>query len=147
MEDSRIEETSKEEKLSSFTDVFEEQCPFFMSIGMTFDEYWRGDCWLAQYYLKSYNIKKEQENEKMWLQGLYIYEALCDVSPIMQPFSKKGTKPHKYPDKPYSLYEKKKTKEEQEEELTQQRQNLYDYLKMWSNRTKNKMNIEKKERK
>lgn len=146
MEDSRISDTSKDkEKLSSFTAVFEEQCPFFMSIGMTYEEYWRKDCWLTQYYLKAYNIKKEQENEKMWLQGLYIYEALCDVSPIMQPFSKKGTKPHKYPEKPYSLYEKNKTQKEKEEEIVQEREKAYNFFKSWANRVKNNMEI--KERK
>lgn len=35
-----------------------------------------------------------------WLHGLYIYEAFCDVSPILRAFSK-AKKPNPYPDKPY----------------------------------------------
>ena len=37
-----------------------------------------------------------------WEQGLYIYEALCDVSPILRAFSK-ATKPLQYPQQPYGL--------------------------------------------
>lgn len=143
MGDSRIGVTNKPQKLSSFTEIFKEQCPYFMAIGMTYDEFWYGDCWLAQYYLKAYKIKQEQENEKMWLQGLYFYEALCDASPIIQPFSKKGTKPHKYPEKPYSLFEK--TKKQKEEQVAKDRQDVYNFLKSWGNRVKNNMEI--KERK
>ena len=114
-----------------------------MSIGMTYEEYWKKDCWLAQYYLRAYQIKKEQKNEEMWLQGLYIYEALCDVSPILQPFSKKGTKPHKYPEKPYSLFDK--TEKEKEEEVTQEREKAVNFFKAWVNKVKTNMEI--KERK
>ena len=37
------------------------------------------------------------------MQGMYIYEALCDVSPVLHAFAKAGTKPRPYPEKPYSI--------------------------------------------
>ena len=70
---------------------------------MTYDQYWNGDCTLTKYYRKADEIKKERRNEELWLQGAYIYEALCDVSPILHAFAKKGTKPQPYSDKPYSI--------------------------------------------
>jgi hypothetical protein len=58
---------------------------------------------LPKYYSKSDEIRRERRNQELWLQGLYIYEALCDVSPLLQAFAKNGTKPHQYPDHPYAL--------------------------------------------
>ena len=34
---------------------------------------------------------------------MYIYEALCDVSPVLHAFAKSGTKPNPYPDRPYAI--------------------------------------------
>lgn len=42
----------------------------------------------------------------MWLQGAYIYDALCRVSPILHAFAKKGTKPTPYLAEAYALNEK-----------------------------------------
>lgn len=46
----------------------------------------------------------------MWLQGMYFYEALCDVAPVMQAFAKKGTKVHPYAEQPYAITENSKGK-------------------------------------
>lgn len=82
---------------------------------MTYDQYWNGDCYLPIYYRKAHEIKKKQKNEELWLQGAYIYDALCRVSPILHAFAKNGTKPQPYPNKPYDLTEEEiqRTKEEQ----------------------------------
>jgi hypothetical protein len=75
-----------------------------MSIGMSYDEYWHGDNYAYKYYLKAYEMKIERENKEMdycaWLNGLYTYEAICDCSPILHDFAKKGTKPLRYLEKP-----------------------------------------------
>ena len=70
---------------------------------MTPEQYWEGDCMLAKYYRKAEELRNEKRNQELWLQGMYIYEALCDVSPILHAFAKKGTKPSPYSDKPYAL--------------------------------------------
>ena len=70
---------------------------------MTPEQYWDGDPALARYYRKADEIRRKRKNEELWLQGMYIYEALCDVSPILQAFAKKGTKPNPYTDRPYSI--------------------------------------------
>ena len=94
-----------------YTDKFYDVFPFYLSIGMTPDQYWDGDPTLAKYYRKAHELQRKRRNEDLWLQGMYIYEALCDVSPILQAFAKRGTKPHPYTDRPYSI-----TSEDREEE-------------------------------
>lgn len=84
-----------------------------MAIGMSYDDYWNGDCEMTRAYLKAHKLKKQMENEKMWLQGLYIYDALCDVSPILRALPEKGAKPLPYPSKPYPLTKDKAKAEEE----------------------------------
>ena len=77
-------------------------------------------------YRKAYRIRQENENRFAWLQGMYIYEALCDVSPILHAFAKPGATAKPYPDKPYEFQaEKKQTKEETNKEKMRQ---TADYL-------------------
>lgn len=86
---------------------------------MTPDQYWDGDPMLAHYYRKAEEMKQKRKNEELWLQGMYIYEALCDVSPIFHAFAKRGTKATPYPDHPYSITTKER---EAEKELMAKRE-------------------------
>ncbi len=74
---------------------------------MPYDQFWDGHSWLVKDYRKAFTIKQELEQEKLnqfaWLQGMYIYEALCDVSPVMHAFAKSGTRPMPFSEKPYEL--------------------------------------------
>ncbi|MGN0558377.1 MAG: hypothetical protein ACI4IS_02885 [Acutalibacteraceae bacterium] len=90
--------------------------PFYLSIGMTYEQYWDGDCCLTKYYRKAYELKRDRENERAWLQGMYVYEALCDVAPIIRAFAKAGTKPLEYPEKPYAITQKEIKKRQIETE-------------------------------
>lgn len=74
-----------------------------MSIGMSYDEFWHGDVALVGVYRKAQEIRDRRQNQFMWIQGMYIYEALCDVAPIFHAFAKKGTKPAPYPKEPYPI--------------------------------------------
>ena len=100
----------------TYTDRFYEQFPYYLAIGMTPEQYWDGDPALATYYRKADVIKLERQNQALWLQGMYIYEAICDVSPILQAFAKKGAKPHPYTDKPYPLNDKQRKQDKVEKE-------------------------------
>lgn len=88
-------------EVTSLTELFEKQCPIYMSYGMSYDEFWYGDFYRTKFYRESYVIQRRQKDEELWLQGMYVYEALCKVSPILHAFSKKGTKPLQYSSKPY----------------------------------------------
>jgi hypothetical protein len=92
----------------TYTEKFKEQFPYYLSIGMTPEQYWEGDPEWAKFFREAYEIKLERRNQELWLQGMYIYEAICDASPILHSFAKKGTKPHPYADKPYPLTDKQR---------------------------------------
>ena len=106
--------------LNSYTTTFYDHFPYYLSIGMTPEQYWDGDSMLAKYYRQADEIRRKRRNEELWLQGMYIYDALCDVSPVLHAFAKKA-KPLPYPDHPYSLTvkdreEEKKRKEQRDRE-------------------------------
>ena len=100
----------------TYTERFYEMFPYYLSIGMTSEQYWDGDCTLVKYYRKAEELRNDKRNQELWLQGMYIYDALCDVSPVLHAFAKKGAKPHPYPSKPYPISEKQIRQEREEKE-------------------------------
>lgn len=98
----------------TYTERFYELFPYYLAIGMTYDQYWNDDPMLVKYYRKADELRRERVNEEKWLQGMYIYEALCDVSPVLHAYAKKGTKPQPYSDKPYAITELQRKREEEE---------------------------------
>lgn len=97
---------SKSAPAKTYTELFYESFPFYLSIGMTADEYWNQDCCLTRYYARAYDLQQQRKNAEAWMHGLYVYEALCAVSPVLHAFAKKGTKPSEYPSKPYPMGQK-----------------------------------------
>ena len=87
---------------TSYSNFFEELCPFYINAGMTYDQYWNGDSSMVRAYKEAHNMKLEEENFELWLQGRYFYDALCCVSPIIRAFSK-ARKPIEYLTEPYML--------------------------------------------
>lgn len=71
---------------------------------------------LCKYYREAEEIRNEKKNQELWLQGMYIYEAIADLSPVLHAFAKKGTKPHPYSDSPYAITKKQVEKQKQEKE-------------------------------
>ena len=102
--------------LFTYTEKFYESFPYYLSIGMTPEQYWDGDSTLVKYYRKAEEIRNEKRNQELWLQGMYIYEALCDVSPVLHAFAKKGTKPNPYSSKPYAITRKQAERDEEEKQ-------------------------------
>lgn len=43
------------------------------------------------------------ENQRLWLQGMYVYDAIYCCVPVLRAFSK-AKKPNKYPKEPYPIY-------------------------------------------
>ena len=56
---------------------------------MTWDQYWYGDVRMAAIYREADKRRMERINAEAHLMGLYVYEALCDVSPVLHAFAKK----------------------------------------------------------
>lgn len=90
----------------TYSEQFRQVFPYYLSIGMSYDEFWNGDPELAVYYRKAEEIRNQRKNQELWLQGMYIYDALCDVAPILHAFGKKGTRARPYPKEPYPITEK-----------------------------------------
>lgn len=90
-------------KLITFAEIADELCPVFMSMGMSYNDYWYGDYTQLQHYSKAFEMQRERANYDAWLQGAYVYDALCMVSPILHAFAKNGTKPTPYHKEPYGM--------------------------------------------
>lgn len=124
-------------EVTSLTKLFEEQCPIYMAYGMEYNDFWYGDAYLTKFYRESHKLKVKQKDEELWMQGMYIYEALCDVSPILHAFSKKGTKPLPFSEKPY-LFNSEQFKSEEEKEQEKKNAELIARLhfETWARETK-----------
>ena len=100
----------------SIGQLFDECCPFYMSIGMSYKEFWEGDVCLPKFYLRAYKIKQEREqqesNFRAWLDGTYTMKAFEVV--LQNAFAKDGTPPAEYFDKPVPLTEKQQEKRKEE---------------------------------
>lgn len=72
-----------------------------MSIGMTYDEFWNQDVAMVRVFRKADELKRRRQNEALWMQGIYIRDAL--LSTVGNMFSAKGSKPMVYPKEPYPV--------------------------------------------
>ena len=79
----------KPSSVSSYTEVFEEQCPIYMSYGMSWHDYWYGDPRAFRYYREAEAKRQEALNNQAWLQGIYIYKAVTTA--LTNAFAKKGS--------------------------------------------------------
>jgi len=106
-------------------------CAYYMAIGVPYHEYWYGDPTQLQYYVQAHELRNEQRNQEMWLQGLYNYRAFESVIAM---FSwglggKKGEKPDGYIDKPIRMTEK--TEAEKQADAEKARQKIIADLSGW----------------
>lgn len=80
-----------------YSDEFEKMCGYYLSMGMSYHDYWDGDNCMVRYYRDKFERETTRANYLAWLQGAYIYEALIDVSPAFNPLSSRH-KPFPYRD-------------------------------------------------
>lgn len=109
----------------TFSEVFDEVYPYYMYLGMSYEEFWNEDPYLVRYYREANRVRNEVLNNQYWLQGAYFYEALCRVSPVFNPYAPSGTKAHPYLEEPYDLglrSEKEIRKEKERKELARQKE-------------------------
>lgn len=101
------------------TETFERLCPYYMLYGMTYEQYWYGDPWAMKSFREAYNLRNRHENEMMWLQGLYFYQAVGTV--LSNAFAKKGTPSKKYLNEPLDIFPKSEAEEAAEMEKKQRK--------------------------
>ena len=102
--------------------VFREACPYYLNMGMTYEQYWDGDTDAHKIFRAAKRLKVHEKNRDMWLQALYFYEAMIDVAPYVKAFSK--SKPHPFRDEPYDLFE-----EERAARMEREEQERYEQMK------------------
>lgn len=86
-----------------------------MFLGMTPQNFWEDSPYLVINFRKSYELKREERNQMLWLQGLYDYRAF---SAAMDEFvywlnGKKGSPPKGYIKEPMPLTDREKEMEKQ----------------------------------
>ena len=109
-DESANEGSERENRFASpfpYTEIFEKKFPYYLSIGMTEEQYWDSDSCLVKFYREAEEIRRERFNQEAWLQGMYIYDALARIAPILHAFAKKGTKAQPYVEEAYPINKKK----------------------------------------
>ena len=74
---SRVESTS-------LTKLFEHECPYYMSYGMSFDQFWYDSPWLTKFYRESYKLKIRYDDVFMWKQGMYTYDHFLSIREFLK---------------------------------------------------------------
>ena len=114
---------------TSYTEIFDSACPYYMALGMSYDEFWYADPNRAIFYKEADTFKRRYINEELWLQGLYFARA------IAANFDKKS----KYPDKPFDIFPK--TALEKQAEAEAERKKIIEHFslikQMWENKNGN----------
>ena len=104
--------TPKKEEFVPYYKRFEEAFPYYLSIGMTPEQYWDDDVELCKFYREKAKIDLDRENQSLWLQGMYIYETLLRVA-----------KPYEF----NTTHQEEKPADQQEKKLNEN----YDKLTAW----------------
>ncbi len=119
----------------SYREIFYQCFPLYLSMGMSAEEYWDDDPWLAYYYRKAYRLKLSEKSQEAWLQGIYFSKAI--EATIGNMFAKKGSQKLSYPSEPFAF-----TKEDAERQEKRKQQNAKARLAAWAQSFNSKMPLE-----
>lgn len=102
----------------SFTELFERDFPYYLSIGMTYEQYWYGDVWLVKAYREADVQRQKRQNNEAWLQGLYFWDA---VAKAVSNLGLKEGQQQEYVKEPFEIFgdEKNRKEEAKEQEALQ----------------------------
>ena len=101
----------------AYTEIFNKVFPYYLAIGMTYDQFWNQDVCLVKAYREADKIKRDLRNQDLWLQGAYIYEAILDAAPVLRfSFNKKPPKPIPYRDQPIDIHTGTRKQEEKQKQ-------------------------------
>lgn len=122
---------------SRYTEAFEQACPFYLSIGMSWDQYWNQDCTMVKYYREAERLRIETHNTEMWIQGAYIYKIMEAFAPIFPAFPKKNAKPGDYLSAPIPITKEEQERSKEQEEKVQYEKNMT-AMNAWMKRVNDK---------
>lgn len=101
---------------------------------MSYEQFWYGNPKLVIAYREAHKLKIEQVNQQLWLQGLYIHNAVGVLLANM--FKSKGATPEKYMEQPIDLFHREKTESEKVEQRNKVIQSLSMFQSMWKQKGK-----------
>lgn len=111
--------------VKTYTEIFDEVCPYYMSIGVTYEEFWYGDFAICKYARQAEKLRRKKANQEMWWNAIYMFRTMLDVAPAFRDFGDgKKTKISFSTEQPFPMdkqeseeIEKAKREREQEEFL------------------------------
>lgn len=86
-------------------EYFEKLLTYALFVGMSYDLYWYGDPFALKNFIDAYEMKLQQDNQKLWLEGYYVYNAVGCLVPVLNPFSKEH-KAKRYLEQPIPITQK-----------------------------------------
>lgn len=108
--DSIESNTSTDDDIADIYDyeaILNEWFPYYLTLGMTYEQYWDGDPYLTVHYRKAREMQFDYDNQMAWIQGMYIYDAVSAI--VFNAWCRKdGESPNTYANKPYEFDEKKR---------------------------------------
>jgi len=106
--------------MQTFTEVFDTSFPYYLAMGMTYEQFWADDPALTRAYRRADEIRRRRMNEELWLAGIYVADAL--TATVGNMFTK-GQK-YKYPAEPKPI-----TRDEIEERKERERRQRMEKIK------------------
>ena len=77
--EARQVKASSQKNTVKISDALDELCAYYLSIGLSYDEFWYGDFCRLKYYREAFEMQRERDNQRIWLEGLYNYRAFKAV--------------------------------------------------------------------
>lgn len=123
-EDSKEHEGVSDEEETPFLicKMFDDCFPYYLSLGMTYEQYWDGPPRLVVAYRKAEEIRSHRKNWEMWMNGRYTYDAVMRLIPSLQLV--KPREPIEYISEPYPL-----TRKDYEERLEREEKRKQEEIK------------------
>ena len=115
-EELEILASSSRRKKETLEETFNRLCAWYLSIGMTYTEYWERSPELVKTYREAYQYKLKARNEEMWREGYYHYIAVSTA--LGNGFRKKGSSPQNYIEQPIPMTQLELKEQKEKEERT-----------------------------
>lgn len=120
--------TEKPKEKPTISKIFREAFPHYLVLGMSPEEYWDGEPWLARSYREAYRIRMENQeriaDRNAWQIGEYIRRAVASVPVTVNGFAPKGRKLSEYPEKPMLAIAEEQKREENKKKQQENQQLL-----------------------
>ncbi|MBY4798354.1 hypothetical protein K6V98_08345 [Collinsella sp. AGMB00827] len=107
--------------------AFDRALPQAIAYGLSPEVYWYGDPWLFAAYREAARIQGEKEAWDRWAMGMYVYDAICRTSPLLQAFSK-SRRAKEWVDKPYEISSRETPAAGRQEDEQADHQRMIDWM-------------------